>query len=162
MGDYFPKAMQAAFTWGTNSDTYEMTLKALANNSAVYGGKCDLGENYEQEYAVFLLTQYATAPTVNTMQRLFLAWSRDNSAFDGAHPGTNSAATTTNLIQIPMEFNLVLRAVTTYQQSSWTIVPRSRYVAPALWNDGTGQALANVDAQHQIAIVPARLLRATT
>jgi hypothetical protein len=128
--------------------THNMSLDALANAAGRNGVFADLGADFEQAYAVYVLAETGTAPTAGNVIEVFLAPSHATSIFPGKATGADAAysstpSVATNKLQIGgMPFILVATADANTQlvQFAGIYYPPSRYVAPVYINL-LGQAL---------------------
>lgn len=141
-------------TFKASGGTVLFTPTSLASGSARQSTKYDLGATFAAQYGWQLETKFGTGPTANTLLRVFLAFSADDSIFAGEASGTDgaySAAAHANMMELKP---LVVRNVTTIQVVSDMFVPIARYMSVIWFNDGTGQALSSTAGDHLFTIFP--------
>lgn len=153
--DYLKQAQGTPIVWGVPGAvlmglnvTKDMSLDALANGSARNGVFADLGADFEQAYAVFILADTGTAPVAGTYVEVLFAQSHTSSSFPGKATGTDAAysstpSVATNKQQIggtPFVLNATADANTELIQFAGIFYPAARYVGPVYFN-GLGQAL---------------------
>ena len=153
--DFLKLNQGTAIVWGVPSAvlmgltvTKDMSIDALASGSGRNGVYADLGADFEQEYAVFILAETGTAPTAGNVVEVFFATSPVTSAFPGKATGTDAVYSSTpsvasNKLQIGgVPFILTATADTNTEliQYAGIFTPPCRYVAPVYINS-LGQAL---------------------
>jgi len=150
---------------GASGVTHVLSVDGLANGSARMGAAADLGADFAERYALYLLVETGTAPTVGLTVDVYLCWSYDNASWpakvtvsDGAYTlGTADA----NLRQAGAPYSLIATndTNTVLVQSPYIITPKSRYVVPILDNN-LGQAIRDettaTDNGTRIILVPIR------
>lgn len=153
--DYVKQAQGTPIVWGEAGAvlmgltvTKNMSLDALANGSGRNGVYADLGADFEQAYAVYILAETGTAPTAGTYIEVFFAQSHTSSAFPGKATGTDAAYSSTPSVATNKQqiggapFVLIATADTNTEliQFAGIFYPSARYIAP-VYIDGLGQAL---------------------
>ena len=145
----------AAIAWAAAGGDAVLTLTSLANNAARQGAKVDLGASFAERYGYRFTSKFASAPTADTLLRLFLAFSEDNTTFAGGATGSDAAYSDTDDLANTYELRpIVCDADTDAQTVVGWFEPLGRYVAPIVWNDATGQALSATAGDHALVIWP--------
>lgn len=167
--DYIAKTQGTAIVWGESGGTdvtHALTCDALANGAACQGTYADLGANWDQEYAVYLIGETGTAPTAGTTLDAYLVSNYKTTDFPAKLTGTAGSYTLgtsdANLRQAgPPVVSLIATADgnQALEQAPSVWRPRGRYVAPILDNN-LGQALRDrataSDNLTRIVLVPLR------
>jgi hypothetical protein len=152
--DFIKQSQGTPIVWGETgatvmglSVTHAMGVDALANGAGRNGVFADLGADFEQAYAVWVVVETGTAPTAGNVIEAYLASSHANSVWPGKATGTDAAysatpSVATNKLQLGQPFILVATADanTVLIQNSGIWYPPARYVAPVFIN-GLGQAV---------------------
>ena len=150
---------------GASGVTNTIGVDALANGSARMGAAADLGADFAERYALYLLVETGTAPTAGLTVDVYLCWSYDNATWPAKVTGSDGAYTLgtadANLRQAGTPYSLIATndADTVLVQSPYIITPKSRYVVPILDNN-LGQAIRDettaTDNGTRIILVPIR------
>lgn len=141
--------------WVNTGGDAALTLTSLANAAAREGVSLDLGATFARYWGWQFKTKFANNPTALTLLRLFLGFSADNTVFDGALAKTDQAlAAEANINNLRELAPLVTKANTAIQVVGGVFEATGRYVAPVVFNDGTGQALSSTAADHALTIWP--------
>lgn len=144
-----------AITWKTSGGDEVLTLTSLASAAARQGDKTDLGALFGRRYGYRLLTKWAVAPTANTLLRIGLAFSEDDTTFAGGVGASDAAYSDLDDFKQLMEVvPIVADADTNAQCVVGTFVPLARYMVPVFYNDATGQALSGTAGDHVFVIWP--------
>lgn len=167
--DSIQKTQGTAIVWGeagASGVTRTLSLNNLANGAARMGQAADLGENWDQEYAVYVIVETGTAPTAGTTVDLYLVSSYDNATWPAKVTGSDAAYTLgtsdANLRQAgPPVVSLIatndLNMVLIQAPSVWR--PRGRYVVP-IEDNNLGQNFRNegtaTDNGSRVILVPLR------
>jgi hypothetical protein len=148
--DSFKVSQGTAIIWGeagASGVTHALSFDALANGAARQGLSADLTENWDRDYAVYLIIETGTAPTAGNTVDLYLVNSRDGSEWPAKVTGSDGAYTLgtadANLRQAgPAVTSLVATADadTVLIQAPVVWRPIGRYVAPIVDNN-LGQAI---------------------
>jgi hypothetical protein len=152
--DFVKQSAGTPIVWGVNGAsimgvtvTKDMSLDALANAAGRNGVWADLGADWEQAYAVWVVAETGTAPTAGNVVEVYLASSHSSSVFPGKATGTDAAysstpSVATNKLQLGQPFILVATADANTEliQNCGIWYPAARYVAPVYINS-LGQAL---------------------
>lgn len=153
--DFLKQSQGTPIVWGQAGAvlmgltvTHNMSLDALANAAGRNGVVADLGADFEQAYAVYILAETGTAPTAGNVVEVYLSPSHSSSVFTGKATGTDAAysatpSVATNKNQIggmPFILNATADANTELIQYAGVYYPPCRYVAPVYINL-LGQAL---------------------
>lgn len=169
--DYIKVTQGTAIIWGEAGATgptvtHTLSLDALANGAARMGASADLGAEFDDEYAVWLIVETGTAPTAGNTVNLYLLstwdasyWPAKVTGSDGAYTlGTNDA----NLAQagaLALSLAATNDANTTLMQAAAIWRPRGRYVVPIVDNN-LGQAFRDQatasDNKSRVVLVPRR------
>jgi hypothetical protein len=112
------------------------------------GASVDLGANFDQLYALYIVAETGTAPTAGSHD-IYFAQSRNNTDWPGGVTGSDAAytlgsndaylrqiGTPAGSLFVTNDANSVLR------QNPYVFRPISRYIAP-IWDNNSGQALRN-------------------
>ena len=142
--------------------TPALTLTSLAINAGRMGEAVDLGAQWDEEQAVWLVAQWDIAPTAGGVLAAYLASSNDGATWPGRVTGADAAYPSVvgdNRAQLG---NAAVRLVTvgdTVQQVQQPVIwrPPSRHVAPVVIND-TDQALSATGSASYMLMIPRRLL----
>jgi hypothetical protein len=153
----------AKITLGTNSDAYALTMK---NQGAVYrqSAKIDFGANWDMEYHAALKTKVGGTPAAGNTVDLWIGFSDDATAgnnnwanctgADGAYSGYSGGSAAQSVLQLDRIGSLKLDANAGPQEGIvGSFVPRARY-GYIVWYNGSGQTTTNVDADHQVQLLP--------
>lgn len=144
-----------ATTWTSSGGDKAITLTSLANTAGRVGASLDLGTPRARRVVITLQVKFGTAPTDGTTVDLYLIRSNDNSIWDGnitpSDAALSSADTLRNLFYVG---SLVCDNLTTTQVQSFLVEIGQRYVAPVVYNNGTGQALSSTGTDHKVIITP--------
>lgn len=148
--DYIQKTQGTVVAWGESGGsgvTHALACDALANGTACQGTYADLGANWDQEYAVYLVGETGTAPTAGLTLDVYLVSNYQTTDFPAKLTGSSGSYTLgtldANLRQAgPPVVCLIATADanTALEQAPVIWRPRGRYVAPILDNN-LGQAL---------------------
>ena len=143
--DSFKVSQGTAIVWGeagASGVTHALSFDALGNGSAIQGASADLTENWDRDYAVYLIIETGTAPTAGNTVDLYLVNSRDGSEWPAKVTGTAGSYTLgtsdANLRQAgPAVTSLVATADanTVLIQAPVVWRPIGRYVAPIADNN---------------------------
>jgi hypothetical protein len=152
--DFLKSSAGTPIVWGVPGSlvmglavTKDMSLDALANGAGRNGVWADLGADWEQAYAVWVVAETGTAPAAGNVVEVYFSLSPVSSVFPGKATGTDAAysstpSVATNKQQLGMPFVLVATADANTEQIQncgiW--YPPARYVAPVYINS-LGQAL---------------------
>ena len=141
-------------TWKSSGGTRAITLTSLGAAAGRKGANHDFGATFGARCMVELLTKFAVAPTAGTTIDIYWSSSRDNSSYDSATSGTDSAFTDTDLNkQMHYVGSLFSDNTTSAQQQSWLFFLPGRYGYPVVYN-ATGQALSATAGDHVLTITP--------
>lgn len=153
--DFLKQSQGTPIVWGQAGAvlmgltvTHNMSLDALANGAGRNGVFANLGADFEQAYAVYILAETGTAPTAGNVVEVYFAPSHATTSFPGKATGTDAAysstpSVATNKLQIggnPFVLVATADANTELIQFAGIYYPPSQYVAPVYIN-GLGQAL---------------------
>lgn len=172
--DYFKIEPGTAVIWGEASATggwgtvtKTLSLNALANGSGRMGDYVDLGAQFDEEYAAYLIVETGTAPTAGNTAQLYLAYSYISTKFPGKVTGSDAAYPTTvldNLKQLGAPSVILVATAdgnTELAQGPSIVRPQGRYVAPVVYN-ALGQAFRNqgtaANNLSRVILVPRRYL----
>jgi hypothetical protein len=143
--DSFKVSQGTAIIWGeagASGVTHTLSFDALGNGSAIQGASADLTENWDRDYAVYLIIETGTAPTAGNTVDLYLVNSRDGSEWPAKVTGTAGSYTLgtsdANLRQAgPVVTSLIATADanTVLVQAPVVWRPIGRYVAPIADNN---------------------------
>lgn len=143
--------------WTSSGGDYAITLTSLANNAGRIGAVCDRGAAHSLRMRFWLQVDFVTSnPTKGTTVDLYLITSDDNTNWDGGTAPTDSAlGSVDTLPQYVYVGSLVLDDLLTPNQSaSFEIELGARYIAPVVYNNGTGQALTGTGTDQIIRMTP--------
>lgn len=143
--------------WTSSGGDEDITLTSLANNAGRIGTVYDRGSTHSRRMRFWLQVDFVTsAPTKGTTVDLYLITSDDNTNWDGGTAPTNSAlGSVDTLSQYVFVGSLVLDDILTPNQSaSFEIELGVRYIAPVVYNNGTGQALTATGTDQIIRMTP--------
>lgn len=143
-------------TWTSSGGTLAITLTSLANNAGRIGARLDRGATRSRKFRIQLQVDFASAPTDGTTVDLYLITSDDDSSWDGGTAPTDSALTSADTLRNYVYVgSLVCDNLTTPNQlQSFEIELGARYVAPVVYNNGTGQALTSTGTDQKIILTP--------
>lgn len=160
-----------AIVWGEAGAagvTATLSLNNLANGAARMGAAVDLGENFDDEYLVYLSIETGTAPTAGLTVEAYLISSYDNSLWPAKVTGSDAAYTLgssdANLRQAgPPVVSLIATndANTVLTQAPVIWRPRGRYVVPIIDNNlgqGTRNEGTATDNGSRLILIPRRLV----
>ena len=150
--DSFKVSQGTPIVWGQNGGTgvtADLSLNNLLDATAQQGASVDLGADWDQQYAVYLIVETGTAPTAGNVADLYLVSSRNGTDWPAKVTGSNAAYTLgtadANLRQAGSPVVSLFAtndANTVLQQAPVIWTPAGRYVAPIVDNN-LGQAFRN-------------------
>jgi hypothetical protein len=147
--DFIDLTQGTAIVWGeagASGVTHTLSLDALANGAARMGAAADLGADFAERYALYILAETGTAPTASNTIDVYLLFSYDNSTWPAKVTGSDGAYTLgtsdANLRQAGNAFSLIATndTDTVLVQSPFIVAPRGRYVVP-IYDNNLGTAL---------------------
>lgn len=142
--------------WTSSGGDKAITLTSLANNAGRIGASLDRGATHSRKMRFWLQVDFASSPTDGTTVDLYLITSDDNTNWDGGTSPTDaalgSADTLRNYVYVG---SLVCDNLTSPNQSqAFEIELGARYIAPVVYNNGTGQALTATGTDQIIRMTP--------
>lgn len=143
--------------WTSSGGTLAITLTSLANNAGRIGAVHDRGATHSRKMRFWVQVDFVTTgPTQGTTIDLYLATSDDNTNWDAGTAPTDAALGTADVLpQYVYVGSIVLDNVLTPNQSaSFEIEIAARYIAPVVFNNGTGQALTATGTDQIIRMTP--------
>ncbi len=145
-----------ATTWTSSGGTLAITLTSLANNAGRIGAALDRGATRAKRMLWEVQVDFATSPTDGTTVDLYMITSSDNSLWDGGTAPTDAALTSADTLRNYVHVgSLVCDNLTTpNQRQTFEIDHGARYIAPVLYNNGTGQALTSTGTDQIIKMTP--------
>lgn len=144
-------------TWTSSGGTLAITLTSLANNAGRIGAVHDRGATHSRKMRLWLQIDFVTSnPTKGTTVDLYLITSDDNSNWDGGTAPTDAAlGSADTLPQYVYVGSVVLDDLLSPNQSaSFEIELGARYIAPVVFNNGSGQALTATGTDQIIRMTP--------
>lgn len=143
-------------TWTSSGGDKAITLTSLANNAGRIGASLDRGATRSRKMRFQLQVDFGTSPTDGTTVDLYLITSDDNSNWDGGTSPSDavlgSADTLRNYVYVG---SLICDNLTSPNQlQSFEIECGARYIAPVVYNNGTGQALSSTGTDQVIKMTP--------
>jgi len=169
--DYRKSAAGTPIIWGEAGAagvTHTLTFEALAAGSARMGAYADLGEYWDQEYAVWLIIESGSAPTAGGTIDLYLpcsyatsgCWPGGVTGSDGAWPSDGDEDQWAKQLGIPVVFLVATNDANTIQVSPPSIWrPPARYVVPVVdnnWDQAVRDEATATDNDSRVIIVPKR------
>lgn len=141
-------------TWTSSGGDLAITLTSLADNTGRIGAVKDRGTPRGRKLRIWFQVDFASAPTKGRTVDLYLATSEDNTNWDGGTAPTNAAlGSVDTLPQYMYVGSIVLDDITSPNQStSFEVECSARYIAPVVYNNGTGQALTSTGTDQIIRI----------
>ena len=141
--------------WGSaGGETHTLTIANLANGAGRVGVKHDCGATHAQRWRWYAKLDFNVAPTAGNTVDFYMAFSHDNTNFDGDHGGADAAlGSTTQLPNMQYIGSHVCLNNTDNQWSGGIFFMDSRYVAPCIYN-ASGQLLTNAAADQEFIIEP--------
>ena len=170
--DYIKVSLGTAVIWGEDSGsgvTLTLAVDALAAGSARMGDVADLGENFDEEYMVFLIVESGTAPTAGGTVDLYLVCTDDTARYpggvsgtDGAWPGDGDEDQWAKQLGAPVVQLIATNDANTVQAQAPVIWrPAGRYVVPVLDNNMDQAIRDQATASNnltRVIIVPRKLV----
>jgi hypothetical protein len=146
----------ALTTWLNTGGDKALTLTSLADNAARQGEYLDLGESFAEVFGWRLTVKPAAAPIAGALVRVAMGFSPASTGFPAGLSGSDGALADPDVVfpQLMELRPLVLRSITDPQVIVGTFKPSARYVSPAAWLDGVGQALSDTGSDHKLEIWP--------
>lgn len=145
-----------ATTWTSSGGDLAITLTSLANNAGRIGAVKDRGATRSRKMSFELQVDFGTSPTKGTTVDLYIITSSDNTNWDGGTAPTDAAlGSADTLPQYVFVGSLVLDDLTTpMQRATFEIENAARYIAPVVYNNGTGQSLTSTGTDQIVKMVP--------
>lgn len=142
--------------WTSSGGDKAITLTSLANNAGRIGASLDRGATHSRKMRFWVQVDFASSPTKGTTVDLYLITSDDNSNWDGGTAPTDAALTSADTLpQYIFVGSVILDDLTTpNQSSSWEIELGARYIAPVIFNNGSGQSLTSTGTDQIIRMTP--------
>ncbi|KKN63608.1 hypothetical protein LCGC14_0500570 [marine sediment metagenome] len=140
--------------WGPGGATYAMTLLNMLNNVGRMGVKHDNGAVHATRWRWYYTVRFQIAPTFGNVVEIHIAYSHDNTLFDGEHTGTDAAmASAEQLPNMQWIGNHICRNNAVAQWSGGIFHMQTRYCAPLVYNI-SGQQFTNAAAEHELILEP--------
>jgi hypothetical protein len=150
------KDAAATIVWTSSGGDKAITLTSLANNAGRIGASYDRGTPRSRKMRFEVEIDFASSPTKGTTVDLYLITSSDNSKWDGGTAPTDAAlGSVDTLPQLVWIGSLVLDDITTPNQiASFEVEVSARYIAPVIYNNGSGQSLTATGTDQIIRMIP--------
>lgn len=147
---------KTTIVWTSSGGDKAITLTSLANNTGRIGALLDRGATFARKMRFWVQVDFASAPTDGTTVDLYLATSDDNTNWDGGTAPTDSALGSADTLRNYVFIgSVILDNITTPNQSqSFEIELGARYIAPVIYNNGTGQSLTSTGTDQIIRMTP--------
>lgn len=145
-----------AIVWTSSGGDLAITLTSLANNAGRIGAVHDRGATRSRRLRFEFQVDFGTSPTKGTTVDLYLATSADNTSWDGGTSPTNAAlGSVDTLPQYVYVGSIILDDITSpMQRASFEIELSARYIAPVVYNNGSGQSLTATGTDQIIKMIP--------
>lgn len=142
--------------WTSSGGDKAITLTSLGNNAGRIGEILDRGATHSRKMRFWLQVDFGSSPTKGTTVDLYLATSDNNTNWDGGTAPSDAAlGSADTLPQYVYVGSVVLDDLTTPNQSaSWEIELGARYIAPVVYNNGSGQSLTSTGTDQIIRMTP--------
>lgn len=145
-----------AIVWTSSGGDLAIDLSSLANNTGRIGAVHDRGATRSRRLRFEVQVDFGTSPTKGSTVDLYLATSADNSGWDGGTAPTDSAlGSADTLPQYVYIGSVILDDITSpHQRASFEIELGARYIAPVIYNNGTGQSLSSTGTDQIVKMIP--------
>lgn len=143
-------------TWTSSGGNSAMNMASLASGSGRIGVAWDRGATRSRKLHIEVQVDFGTSPTKGTTADLYIMTSSDNTNWDGGTAPSDAAlGSVDTLPQYTFIGSVVLDDITSpMQRTSFEIELGARYIAPILYNNGTGQSLSATGTDQIIKMSP--------
>lgn len=145
-----------ATVWTSSGGDLALTLTSLGNNAGRIGAPKDRGATRSRKMVFELQVDFGTSPTLGTTVDLYLITSSDNTNWDGGTTPTDAAlGSVETLPQYIFVGSLICDDLTSpMQRATFEIELGARYIAPVVYNNGTGQSLSSTGTDQIVKMTP--------